>query len=398
MTRAQFGTIRFVVVTLAIFAQVYLFVRIMQAVKSSHLSSRFKLLAVVVVAVSVVLLFIATRYIMLKPIPWVDPPLVAQIFFFYLPSVWALGSILCALLLFTVQCITVLSRIVARIYRGAIGRPASAPTNPERRRFLQAGVGGLAAAPFIMFGYGAACGKDFKVKELAFPFGRSLRVVQLTDIHCGIYMRREELRRLVNQVNHLEPDLLALTGDYISNSVRFLPECVEELSRIRTRYGTFAVLGNHEHWYVSPIDIKPVFSRYNIPLLINVHELVRTEQGAVAVVGIDDLRAGQPDLDAALRGIDSGTPALLLSHRPEIFPMAADRGVPLTLAGHYHGGQIKLGLPGGGISLADLVTPYPEGAFQIENSHLYVSCGIGTTFNPVRLNVPPEITLLNLTV
>ena len=98
-------------------------------------------------------------------------------------------------------------------------------------------------------------------------------------------------------------------------------------------------------------------------------------------------------MEAALRGIDPAVPTLLLSHRPEIFPQAAAAGIPLTLAGHYHGGQIKLW----GISPAHFRTPYPGGLYRINGSRLYVSCGIGTTFTPVRLNVPPEVTVLNLT-
>jgi predicted MPP superfamily phosphohydrolase len=168
------------------------------------------------------------------------------------------------------------------------------------------------------------------------------------------------------------------------------------MARVRTRYGSFAALGNHEHWYGELRDIRSAFSRCGIPLLLNSHQVVQTEGGAFAVAGIDDLRAGRPDLDAALNGLDCSMPVLLLSHRPEIFPQAAAHGIPLTLSGHYHGGQVKLSLPTGDISLAHLVTPYPEGLYRLNGSRLYVSSGIGTTFTPVRLNVPPEITLLNL--
>jgi hypothetical protein len=131
--------------------------------------------------------------------------------------------------------------------------------------------------------------------------------------------------------------------------------------------------------------------------LQNAHRLIRTERGAFAVAGIDDLRWGRPDLEASLRGLDPAVPTLLLSHRPEIFPEAAEHRIPLTLSGHYHGGQIKLSLPGGDFSLAHLRTPYPEGLYRIGASQLYVSRGIGTTFTPVRLNAPPEVTLFHLT-
>jgi predicted MPP superfamily phosphohydrolase len=125
--------------------------------------------------------------------------------------------------------------------------------------------------------------------------------------------------------------------------------------------------------------------------------VIQTGRGPFAVAGIDDLLTGRPDLEAALRGLEPAIPTILLSHRPEIFPQAADRDIPLTLAGHWHGGQVKLSLPGGDISLAHLRTPYPEGLYRINASHLYVSRGIGTTFTPVRLNAPPEVTLFRLT-
>ena len=259
----QFATIRLIVISVVVFAQVYLFVRIRQAMKSSHLSYRFKSFATVGMAVAIVLLFTANRYIMLNPIPRVDPPLTEQIVLFYLPAVWGVGSILAAFMLCLTQCLTGLGRMVIRIFRGPVKELASAPINAGRRHFLQAGVGVIAAAPFMLSGYGAAlAGKNFEVRELTFPFGRSLRVVQITDIHSGIYMRTKELRRVTDQVNALKPDLFVLTGDYISYFMAFLPGCLEEISRVRARYGTFATLGNHEHWYGDVGEIEAFFSQY----------------------------------------------------------------------------------------------------------------------------------------
>ncbi len=287
---------------------------------------------------------------------------------------------------------------MARCRGGLDSQQAAMPVNLERRRFLQAGISGIAAAPLILSGYGAAYGgKAYEVRELTLPFGRALRVVQLTDIHAGVYMTRAEIRRYADEVTALEPDLFVLTGDYISNSMEFLPECVEEMARVRARYGTFATMGNHERWYGQERDILARFRQHRITFLLNAHRVIQTEQGAVAVAGIDDLRSGYPDLAGALRGLDATIPTILLSHRPEIFPLAASYGVPLTLSGHYHGGQIKFGLPGLNLSLAHLLTPYPEGLYRIKESRLYVSRGIGTTFTPIRLNARPEVTLLRLT-
>jgi hypothetical protein len=337
-------------------------------------------------------------YLLFLHIPWVDPPIAAQVGLFYPVAIWSFGSLFSALLLFVMRLAGGLTHLTVRLSRGHAAQKASVPANPSRRRFLQAGVGSAAAAPLLLSGYGAAyAGRAYDVETLNLPFGRSLRVVQLTDIHAGIYMTREDMRRYAAQAIALQPDLFVLTGDFISNSMAFLPGCVEEMAKVRARYGTFATLGNHEHLWGRPSDVEAIFQRHQIPVLTNAHTVIRTVEGAFAVAGIDDLQWGRPDLDAALRGLEPAIPTLLLSHRPEIFPEAAAREIPLTLSGHYHGGQIKLSLPGGDLSLAHIRTPYPEGLYRINTSHLYVSRGIGTTFTPVRLNARPEVTLFQLT-
>jgi predicted MPP superfamily phosphohydrolase len=393
-----FGTLRFIVVSLAVFAQIYLFVRIRHAIRSSNRSDRFKTLAVFLSGAAIGLLFAMNVLILLKPIPWVDPPAATQALLFYLPAVWGIGSILSALLLVCSQVAGSLGRAIIRQWRNPAPRAEGLPADPGRRRFLQAGAGALAAAPLVLSGYGAVwAARSHEVRELTLPFGLPLRVVQLTDHHAGLYMTRDDLRRYADAAIALEPDLFVLTGDYVSNSIAFLPGCLEEMARVKARYGTFATLGNHEHWVGSISRLKTLFRQHGVPLLYNAHRVIRTEKGPFAVAGIDDMRFGNHDLDAALRGLNPAIPTILLSHRPEIFPEAAGQGVALTLSGHYHGGQIKLILPGGDVSLAHLRTPYPEGLYRIDDSHLYVSRGIGTTFTPVRLNARPEITVINLT-
>jgi predicted MPP superfamily phosphohydrolase len=311
--------------------------------------------------------------------------------------VWSLGSLFSALFLFLGQVAGFLARQTVHLARRLAGLSAP-PVDPGRRLLLQAGAGSLFAVPLLLSGYGAShAGRRLDIPELTLPFGCRLRVVQLTDIHAGIFMNRQQVRFYVDKVISLQPDLFVLTGDYVTNSLSFLPGCLEEIARVRARYGTFATLGNHEHWYGSPIELRAIFRRYGVPLLNNEHRIIRTDTGRFALIGIDDLRTGKGNLEAALYGLDPAIPRLLLSHRPEIFPRAAALGIPLTLSGHYHGGQIKLGLPGGGISLAHLRTPYVEGLFRIGASRLYVSRGIGATFTPVRFNAPPEITLFDLT-
>jgi len=394
----RFLIFRLVIFTIAAIAQGYLFARIRHAIRSSRHSNRFKFRAIFFVGSAMLVLFALNATIMTRRLPWVDPPALAQVGLLYPVAVWNFGSVFSAVVLFLVRAAGGLGRGVARILRRLSDKATSAPVDLGRRRFLRIGAGSLATAPLVFSGYGAAyASKATDVQELSLPFGRSLRVVQLTDIHAGLYMTREQMRRYADLVNRLQPDLFVLTGDFISNSMSFLPGCVEEMARVRARYGTFATLGNHEHWFGQPREIRAVFHRHNIRLLDNAHQVIPTEQGSFAVAGIDDLRSGRPDMEAALRGLDGSMPTLFLSHRPEIFPRAARRGIPLTLAGHWHGGQIKLNFLGIDLSIAHALSPYPEGLYRINESHLYVSRGIGTTATPIRLNAPPEVTLFHLT-
>jgi predicted MPP superfamily phosphohydrolase len=394
----HFAQLRLIISVVAVLAQFYLFLRIGRVIKASRRSRLCQAFLIGAVGLTIASLFVMNAFIFTRPIPWVDPPALADVIVFYFPAVWTFGSICSALLLVLVQLLRGAGRFVVRCARGLDRRQAALPVNLQRRRLLQAGVTGFAAAPFLLSGYGAAyAGKAYEVRELTLPFGRVLRVVQLTDIHAGVYMTRAEIRRYADQVIALEPDLFVLTGDYISNSLKFLPDCVEEMARVRARYGTFAIMGNHERWFGRTSDIAAMFRQHRMTLLLNAHRVIQTGQGSLAVAGIDDLHTGHPDLAGALLGLDSTLPTILLSHRPEIFPLAASHGVQLTLSGHYHGGQIKLGLPGLNFGLAHLLTPYPEGLYRIKDSHLYVSRGIGTTFTPIRLNARPEVTLLRLT-
>jgi predicted MPP superfamily phosphohydrolase len=398
MANVSFWTFRLVIVGLAVFAQVYLFLRIWAAVRRR--APRRGLVVALLCGLVITLLFAANWRIMNAPVPWVDPPAVAQALFFYAPAIWSFGSILSALLLLTAQLGGGLVRaglwLLRRSRKSGPGQDPG-PVDPGRRRFLQAGVAGIAAGPFAMAGYGAAFeGRNQEVEVLTLPFGCNVKAVQLTDIHAGVFMTTDMMRRYVDQVIAMQPDILLLTGDYISNSTVFFPGFAAEMGRVRTPLGTFATLGNHENWHGERTYYQDVLKRHGIVLLQNESRLFRAGRDRFALAGIDDLRSGDPDLTAALAGIPTRTPTILLSHRPEIFPEAARRGVDLTLAGHYHGGQVKISLPGGDLSLAHLRTPYPEGLYRIGESRLYVSRGIGTTFTPVRLNAPPEVTLFRL--
>ncbi|MGH7410602.1 MAG: metallophosphoesterase, partial [Candidatus Methylomirabilis sp.] len=321
----------------------------------------------------------------------------------YPAAIWSFGSLFSFLFLALTDLIGWCARLLRSMAVGARELPAAAP-DPSRRQFVRAGLRAMAAAPVLISGYGASIGGiGCRIEEVrlsitgARRFDPPLRVVQMSDIHAGLFMSPARMRHCAEVVQQLEPDLFVLTGDFISNSMAYLAPCLKEMARVRARYGSFAVLGNHEHWYGEPDEIVSIFDDEGIPVLQNAHRVLETDRGPLGLAGIDDLRFGRPDLERALEGLDPALPTVLLSHRPEIFPRAAARNVALTLSGHYHGGQVKVSLLGFNLSLAHLVSPYTEGLYRLGRSYLYVNRGLGTTGTPVRFNAPPEVTLFHLT-
>jgi predicted MPP superfamily phosphohydrolase len=246
---------------------------------------------------------------------------------------------------------------------------------------------------------------DLQIPGLATDL-EHLTIVQLTDIHAGPFMTADDLGSYVEAVNRLKPDLIALTGDFVSFRRGEAAGCVEGLAGLKAHYGVFACLGNHDFYARAQDDLTAGFAAHGVRLLRNEAVTIPIGNSRLAVLGIDDLRWGRPNLARAMRAANQGSAEvrILLSHRPEIFPRAARRGIDVTLAGHYHGGQIKL-FPGReSPSIANLLTEYAEGLFHLspgerpgaKDSILFVSRGIGVTALPIRFNCPPQIAHLTI--
>lgn len=318
---------------------------------------------------------------------------------FYASSIWGVGAIGCALILLVYNWFQRVS-------------PSAATPDPSRRHFLKRTVNFAAAAPFAVSGYGVLLERRrFVVERFHIPMAglgaatAPLSIVHLTDLHVGPFMSAEELTHYVNAVNELKPDLIALTGDFVTSEVSEADTCAEVLAGLRARLGVFACIGNHEIYARADERLAKLFTGHGIRTLRNDGVTLETGAGRVSILGIDDLRAGRPDLGAAQRAVkdDPGELKVLLSHRPEIFPAAALAGIDLVLSGHYHGGQVKLFAAPESFSVARLLTPYAEGPYRLEAkdsdrvAHLFVARGIGTSGLPIRVNCPPQIAHLTLT-
>jgi predicted MPP superfamily phosphohydrolase len=219
------------------------------------------------------------------------------------------------------------------------------------------------------------------------------RVVHLSDVHHSAFTSREQVARAVETANRLNPDIIALTGDYISHDRAFAAPCAELLGRLHARYGVYAVLGNHDHWTDAAL-ITDLFRAEGITVLVN--QGMRFEQRGAAfwLAGVDDTMVGLEDISLALAGSRDDEMKLLLAHNPIILRRAARAGVDLVLSGHTHGGQVKLRSERGaaGRPRRRLL----KGLGRQGDTQIYVTRGVGTVVRPVRFGCPPEVSLLEL--
>jgi len=310
--------------------------------------------------------------------------------------------------------------------------------------------------PFIAATYGFAAGRlRYSIERVDVPIANlppeldGLRIAQLSDIHIGDYMPPEEIARAVEMANDLEPDLAVVTGDFVSSEGDPLDVCIGELAKLRAPLGVWGCNGNHEIYAGVEDDAARLFSQNGMRLLRAQNAVIEHNGGKFNLLGVDYQRdhmvSGErsgPMLAEIEHLIRRDMPNILLSHNPNSFPRAAELGIELSLAGHTHGGQVKVEIVDHSVSPARLISPFVAGLYRremeasaishrpSENAHsaetvgshsnvaqnarlewgtlgtnganghakaaLYVNRGLGTFGFPVRLGVPPEITLLTL--
>ena len=230
---------------------------------------------------------------------------------------------------------------------------------------------------------------EIAVRGLPEPF-RGLRVLLVTDLHTGPFLAPAALASVFRRLSRLAPDLILVGGDVATTRVEDLDRFEPALRLLQAPLGVFGVLGNHDHYTGEPLAVARFLERAGIQMLMN--RAVTLERGGAVLhlAGIDDLNSGAPDLEAAL----AGPPHLLLSHNPDVFFVAALRGVPLVLSGHTHGGQVRI--PGLPVLVRMSRFRLDEGHFASGDAQLVVSRGLGVSGIPLRVACPPEAVLLTL--
>jgi predicted MPP superfamily phosphohydrolase len=222
-------------------------------------------------------------------------------------------------------------------------------------------------------------------------------IAQISDIHVGNSIGRDYVEAIVDRVNSLQADIVAITGDLVDGTVSGLAQDVAPLSRLRSRFGTFFVTGNHEY-YSGAGPWLTELQRLGLQILMNRHVLIERGGSRLALAGVADYSAHhfdpshRSDPVAAIRGVPADVGAkILLAHQPRSAAAAADAGFDLQLSGHTHGGQF---LPWNWF--VRFQQPYTAGLARLRSMWVYTSRGTGYWGPPMRLGAPSEITRIRL--
>ena len=221
------------------------------------------------------------------------------------------------------------------------------------------------------------------------------KIVQLSDLHFMPFTPLRLIQEAVTAANARQPDLIVLTGDYVTHDADTIFGMTKVLAQLNARYGVFAVLGNHDTRAGARI-VRQGIGEAGITVLHNRGLVLTVGASTFNLAGVDDCLWGHPDLNAALAGLARTAPTLLLAHEPDVIDdFSRDGRVTLQLSGHTHGGQVRLPILGTPV-LPRMGEKYVKGLFQVNQSYLYVNRGVGMVSLPIRFNCPPEITEITL--
>ena len=286
-----------------------------------------------------------------------------------------------------------------------VGRLLGGDTNPGRRRIIHTAGSALMAAPFAAVGYGMFIERsDFRVREVDIPLDGlppdldGLRILQISDIHLSPFLSEAELTRVIDAAMELPSHLTVVTGDLISTQSDPLDACIRQLARLKADAGVFGCMGNHERYARAETYTTRAAGRVGIEFLRRAARPLRFGSSTLNLVGVDyqSLAGRQHYLRGAERLIVPGACNVLLSHNPDVFPVAAAQGYNLVIAGHTHGGQVKVEILDHSFNPARFFTPYVYGLYRRGTAVAYVTRGIGTIGIPARIGAPPEISVLRL--
>jgi uncharacterized protein len=274
--------------------------------------------------------------------------------------------------------------------------------DPGRRKLWQAGGAALCLAPLAGTAFGIVRRNQFRVSEVPVPVPNlpkdldGLRIVQITDIHLSPFLSEREFAAAIDMANETRAHIALVTGDLITRRGDPLDACLRQLARLRAEAGVLGCLGNHETYARVENYVTEQGRRIGIEFLRQQARQLRFGKAAINFAGVDYQKMHSHYLQDAEQLIVPGAVNVMLSHNPDVFPVAAAQGYHLTIAGHTHGGQVDVEILHQHVNVARYFTPFVQGLYRRGDSSVYVSNGLGTIGVPVRLGAPPEVSVLRL--
>ena len=233
---------------------------------------------------------------------------------------------------------------------------------------------------------------NVKINDLPFTF-HNYRIINLTDIHLGQWISPEYLNGVTDYVNSLNPDMITLTGDYVSYILEgYEDDLLDSFKKLKAKDGKYAVLGNHDHW-AGAEEIRKILKKSNIVDLSNDVFTIEKDGEKLNISGVDSLTVGADDLDKVLEKLPHDGASILLVHEPDFAKISSKTNrFDLQMSGHSHGGQLVI--PGVETTpfRCSYSIKYPVGAYKVNNMIQYTSKGLGTNSFWIRVNCKPEIT------
>lgn len=274
--------------------------------------------------------------------------------------------------------------------------------DPTRRTLLQAAGAALCIAPVAATAVGVVRRNQFRVSEVQVPIPNlpkdldGLRIAQITDIHLSPFLSEREFARAIDMANEARANIALVTGDLITRRGDPLDACLRQLARLRAEAGVLGCLGNHEIYAHAENYVTEQGRRIGIEFLRHQARQLRFGNATINFAGVDYQRMHSHYLQGAGHLVVPGALNVMLSHNPDVFPVAAAQGYNLTIAGHTHGGQVDVEILHQHVDVARYFTPFVQGLYRRGNSSVYVSNGLGTIGVPVRLGAPAEVSVLRL--
>lgn len=286
-------------------------------------------------------------------------------------------------------------------------RASPTDTRPDtRRRELILGAAYAAAAvPVGALLYGSFIERekfgvsevDLRIPNLPADF-EGFRILQISDVHRSAFLSQRDLRRVVDAARVIHPDLILHTGDFISTRGDPLEDCVDELARLQAGFGVFGCLGNHETYAEVEDYATSYAARRGITILRSQNRVIQRGGSRLNIAGVDYQTFSKKEnyIAGAEKLVVPGAVNVLLSHNPDVFPTAARKGFDVILAGHTHGGQVRVEILHADLDFARVYTPYVSGVYYENGRVCYVTRGVGSIGVPSRFGAPPEISSIRL--